>query len=112
MVIGVLQFELIIHDAESLKDKRRVIRSVKDKLHLHHMVSVAEVARQDSLSVAVLGLACVAATERRVGEILDSVVDRLRTLRDARVGDIDRQIFRGEEARRDLPAWSMPEDDQ
>src|ERR1041384_8063343 len=59
MVIGLLQFELVIHGSESLKDKRRVVRSVKDRLHREHMVAVAEVASQEVLNLAVLGLACV-----------------------------------------------------
>ena len=43
MFIGVLQMELSIPGAQSLKDKRRVIKSVKDRLSARHNVSVAEV---------------------------------------------------------------------
>ena len=102
MVIGVLQFELLIHDAQSLKDKRRVVRSVKDRLHREHQVSVAEVAAHDILNVAVLGVACVAPDGRRAGEVLDAVSDKLRRLTDAELGDTMRQILRGDGA--ELPA--------
>ena len=54
MIVGILQFELLIHHAESLKDKRRVVHSVKDKLHREHQVSVAEVAHQENMRVAVI----------------------------------------------------------
>lgn len=95
MVIGVLQFELRIHDAESLKDKRRVVKSLKDTLHRLMLVSVAEVAAQDNPSIAVLGLSVVAAEGRRAGEVLDKVTDRLHKLTDAELVASDRQILHG-----------------
>lgn len=96
MIIGVLQFELIIHDAESLKDKRRVVRSVKDRLHNEHQVSVAEVASQEMLNQAVLGLACVGTDGKRVGEILDRISEKLRATPGAELGSITRHILEGE----------------
>jgi uncharacterized protein YlxP (DUF503 family) len=93
MVIGILQFELVIHGSESLKDKRRVVRSVKDRLHREHMVSVAEVASHDVLNLAVMGLACVGSDGGRVGEILDHVTEKLRGLGDAELGSVSRQIL-------------------
>lgn len=95
MVIGVLQFELIIHDASSLKDKRRVVQSVKDRLHREHLVSVAEVAHQDSLNVAVLAVAAVASEGRRVGEVLDAIDAKLRSLRDGELASTSRSILHG-----------------
>lgn len=95
MVIGILQFELIIRGGESLKDKRRVVRSVKDRLHREHLVSVAEVAAHDTLNRAVLGLACVGTDGARVGAVLDQITARLRALPDGELGDCTRQIVRG-----------------
>lgn len=97
MVLGILQFELLIHDPESLKDKRRVVRSVKDRLHREHQVSVAEVAALDKLNIAVLGLACVGTDGARIGEVLDHVTEKLRALPDAELGDVSRQILHGSE---------------
>ncbi|MEX2219124.1 MAG: DUF503 domain-containing protein [Phycisphaerales bacterium] len=93
MVIGLLQFELVIHGSESLKDKRRVVRSVKDRLHRQHRVAVAEVASQDVLNLAVLGLACVGSDGGRVGEVLDAVTAKLRALGDAELGAVSRQVI-------------------
>jgi len=98
MIVGILQFELIIHDCESLKDKRSVVRSVKDRLHREHQVSVAEVAAQDMLNLAILGLACVAADGKRVGDVLDKISAKLRTTSGAELGSIRRHIISGEEA--------------
>lgn len=93
MVIGVLQFELLIPQASSLKDKRRVVRSVKDRLHREHLVAVAEVGAQDMLNVAVLGVAAVSAEGRRVAATLDAIDAKLRALRDAEVGATTRRLF-------------------
>jgi uncharacterized protein len=95
MVIGILQFELLIHGSESLKDKRRVVRSVKDRLHRQHMVSVAEIGALDKLNIAFMGLACVARDGARAGEVLDAVTNKLRGLHDAELGDVSRQILHG-----------------
>src|SRR5436189_6470333 len=95
MIIGILQFELLVHDASSLKDKRRVVQSVKDRLHREHQAAVAEVARLESLSVAVLGLAVVGREGSRVGEVLDTITNKLRELRDAELGDVSREILQG-----------------
>ncbi len=96
LIIGVLQFELVIHDSRSLKDKRSVVRSVKDRLHREHQVSVAEVAAQDVLNVAVLALALVGTDGRYVGQTLDRITEKLRSLHDAEVRAITRQLLKGE----------------
>ncbi|KAA0214320.1 MAG: DUF503 domain-containing protein [Leptolyngbya sp. PLA3] len=96
MVIGILQFELLIHDAESLKDKRRVVRSVKDRLHREHQVSVAEVADQENPSLAVLGLALVGTDGRHVAQTLDRIVEKIRAVHDAELGDTRREILHGQ----------------
>ena len=54
MIIGVLQFELLMRGNESLKDKRRIVKSLKDRLHRSHMVSVAEIGALDERNVALL----------------------------------------------------------
>jgi uncharacterized protein YlxP (DUF503 family) len=48
VVIGVRSFELHLAGAHSLKEKRSVIKSLKDRLHNEFNVSVAETAHQDA----------------------------------------------------------------
>lgn len=95
MVIAVLQFELLIPQSQSLKDKRRVVSSVKDRLHREHLVSVAEVAALDILTVAVMGLALVSRDPKHAATVLDRIESKLRTLRDAELGDTARDIIAG-----------------
>ncbi|MCL2833686.1 MAG: DUF503 domain-containing protein [Treponema sp.] len=59
MIISMIQLIFEIPEVQSIKDKRRIIRSIRDKLlHRFHM-SVAEVDLQDSLSFAQIGGALV-----------------------------------------------------
>jgi uncharacterized protein len=95
MVVGILQFELLIHGGESLKDKRRVVASVKDRLHRDFQVSVAEVASQDILNQAILGLAAVGNDGAHIGRVLDTITARLRSLGDAELGATTRRILVG-----------------
>lgn len=100
MVVGILQFELLIHDAQSLKDKRSVVKSLKDRLHREHLVSVAEVASHDDMSTAVLGLALVGVDGRRVAEVLDQICAKLRQLQglgyQAELGALSRELIHGQ----------------
>jgi uncharacterized protein YlxP (DUF503 family) len=59
MVVSMIQLILEIPDAGSIKDKRRIVRSVKDKLQKRFRLSAAEVDLQDSLSFAHIGGALV-----------------------------------------------------
>ena len=47
MPIGLLTLEIHIPDAQSLKDKRQVLRSLKDRLRAHFNVAVAELEHQE-----------------------------------------------------------------
>ncbi len=57
--IGVLLVSLHIPQAQSLKDKRMVVRSIKDKVRANFNVSVAELDGQDKWQTATLGLAAI-----------------------------------------------------
>ena len=59
MTVGVLQVELSIPDAMSLKDKRRVVKSLKDRIAHGHNVSIAEVGALDEHRRSILGMAMV-----------------------------------------------------
>jgi uncharacterized protein YlxP (DUF503 family) len=59
MIVSMIQLIFEIPDVDSIKEKRRVIRSIKDKLHRRFHMSAAEVDLQDSLSFAQIGGALV-----------------------------------------------------
>jgi len=76
MIIGLRTWELQLPAAHSLKDKRSVLRSLKDRLHNEFNVSVAETAHHDVWQRAELA-ACVVATDRRHAETVLGAADRL-----------------------------------
>ncbi len=66
MKVGVLQIEFSVTDAMSLKDKRRVVLSLKDRIAHRHNVSIAEVGALDEHRRCILGMAMVSNDARYV----------------------------------------------
>jgi uncharacterized protein YlxP (DUF503 family) len=58
-MIAYLTLEIRIEGAHSLKDKRQVLRSVKDGLHNHFNVAVAEIDPSDAWQRATLGVVSI-----------------------------------------------------
>jgi uncharacterized protein YlxP (DUF503 family) len=75
MVIGVRSFELHLAGAHSLKEKRSVLKSLKDRLHNEFNVSVAETGRHDVWQTAEITV-CLVANDRRHAESVLEAVDR------------------------------------
>jgi len=80
MHIGVLQLELSISDAMSLKDKRRIVLSLKDRISHGNNVSIAEVGALDEHRRSILGVAMVANDARYVEGALSKLVDFVRAV--------------------------------
>ena len=80
MTVGVLQLELYIGDAMSLKDKRRVIKSLKDRIAHGNNVSVAEVGYLDLHRRSMLAVAMVSNDSGYVEGALSKLVDFVRTV--------------------------------
>ena len=80
MIVGLCTVELFIPDGHSLKDKRRILQSLKTRVRDKFNVSVAEVGEQDLWQKAILGLACVANETAHVNQVLDQVVNLIRAV--------------------------------
>ncbi|MGN6504207.1 MAG: DUF503 domain-containing protein [Tepidisphaeraceae bacterium] len=78
MHVGILQLDLAVPEAQSLKDKRRVILSLKDRIANGHTVSVAEVDRLDEHQRSMIGVAMVSNDKRYVEGGLSKIVDMVR----------------------------------
>jgi uncharacterized protein len=90
MHIGVLQIEIAIPDAMSLKDKRQVVKSLKDRIAHGHNVSIAEVGALDEHRRSIIGMAMVSNDKRYVEGALSKLVDFVRMTPQASL--IDYQI--------------------
>ena len=87
VVVGLLQVELTIPSADSLKAKRMVLRSLKDRIRRNFNVSIAEVEDNDQWQSAVLAVALVSNDKRFANRVLSKVVDFIESSRDLVVDD-------------------------
>lgn len=95
MHVGILQFELVIPGSVSLKDKRRVVKSLKDRLHRAHLVSVAEVGALDHHRIALMGVAMVSNSVVHIEATFDRILDKVRALGIAHLGEVSREVLSG-----------------
>ena len=80
MIVGLCTVELYLPESQSLKEKRQVLLSLKDRLREKFNVSVAEVGDQELWQKAVLGMACVANEQQHVNRVLDQGLNLIRSV--------------------------------
>lgn len=74
MVVGVVRLELALPGNGSLKEKRRVLKGLVDRLRHKFNVSVAEVGYQDAHQRATLAAACVSSDRTNCDQVLQAVI--------------------------------------
>jgi uncharacterized protein len=79
MIVGTLRVRLLIREARTLKDKRQVVKSIKDRLANRFNVSIAEVEALDNRQLAVLGMAMVGNETHPIKVALAQIVEALRS---------------------------------
>jgi uncharacterized protein YlxP (DUF503 family) len=87
MFVGVLRLSLDIVGARSLKDRRSVVRSLKERAQSRMKVSIAEVGVLDDPRRATLGVAVVSSSASVCDQVLASVASMAGTLPDAVLTD-------------------------
>jgi hypothetical protein len=75
VVVGCLYLELFLSEAQSLKDKRRVVKSLKDRLHQKFPVATAEVGETELWQRAELAIVSVANEAQHVDQTLSALAD-------------------------------------
>jgi uncharacterized protein YlxP (DUF503 family) len=83
MIVAVLKISLSIPQADSLKDKRRIVKSIKDKLRSKYNISIAEIGDQDIWKTARLGVAIVSGDSAYANGVISRIQDICGNLRDA-----------------------------
>jgi uncharacterized protein YlxP (DUF503 family) len=91
--VAVGTVELHLPDVGSLKEKRRALKGVKEKVRHRFEVSVAEVDHQDSWQRATLAVACVSQDSRHANEVVSKALDFIESLIDGHVIDIETEIL-------------------
>lgn len=92
MIVGTLKLRFLIRESRSLKDKRRVVKSIKDRLRSEFNVSIAELEALDSHQQVVLGAATVSNERRAVQAVLTQVVNMVRNHPVAQLVDYQLEI--------------------
>lgn len=93
MRVGVLRVYLNVLDAQSLKEKRKVVRSLKDRLLASFNISVAEVGSQDKWQICELGIAAVSSDGRFLDSVIQKVLDHIETTGSVRLIDYETEIL-------------------
>ena len=91
--VAVGTVELHLPDAGSLKEKRHVLKGVKERVRQRFDVSVAEVNHHDSWQRATLAVACVSQDSRHANEVVSKALDFIESLVDGHVIDIQTEIL-------------------
>jgi uncharacterized protein YlxP (DUF503 family) len=79
MIVGSLRVRLLLRESRSLKDKRQVVSSIKDRLRNRFNVSVAEVEALDNRQLAVLGVSMVSNGALAIRTTFDEIVRALKS---------------------------------
>lgn len=94
MVVGVCTLELEIPASHSLKDKRRVVKSLTVRIRREFNVSVAEVDSLDAWQHAVLSIVCVSSDAGYAQGLLEKVIDNVERIRmDAVIADYSIEMW-------------------
>jgi uncharacterized protein YlxP (DUF503 family) len=93
MVVGLLTLEVHLPYAQSLKDKRQVLRSLKDRLRSHFNVAVAEVDHQELWQRATLGVVSVSNEQAHVTRLLESAEEEAERILNGGLTNSEIEIY-------------------
>lgn len=91
--VGILQFTILMRSSHTLKDKRRILRSIKDRLGHRYNISIAEIEDMDVRNHAVMGIALVGNESKYVETVLSKIVEQLRVHPEAELVDHSLEIL-------------------
>lgn len=92
MNVSTLEIRILVRGARSLKDKRRVVKSIKDRVRHQFNVSVAEVESQESLRLCVIGVALVNNDRQFADQVLNQVLRLVRRTAGAELASFELEL--------------------
>lgn len=75
MIIGTCSLKLMIYESNSLKDKRRVLKSIIERIKSRFNVSIAEVDLNEKWQLGIIGIACVTNDSKYAQQIISNVIN-------------------------------------
>jgi uncharacterized protein YlxP (DUF503 family) len=93
MQVGMCKVRLHLPENQSLKEKRRILKSIITRSRNSYSVSVSEVEDQDSWQLATLGIAYATNSKPQANEVLSKVVEFIRCGRfEVEIIDVEMEI--------------------
>ena len=77
MIIGIVKFSFLIAASNSLKEKRMVLRSLKNRLRNNFNISIIELADHDKWQKSTLALATIGKEKKIVNSLISNVINHL-----------------------------------
>lgn len=94
MTVGVGRISLYLEETFSLKDKRRVVRSITQKARNQFNAGIAEVGDLDNVRVAELAIVVVSNSSGHAQEMLQTIIDFVeRRVELGVVGEIETELI-------------------
>jgi len=93
MTIGVLEVEMRIPDATSLKSKRMVVKSIKDRIRNKFNVSVSEISHLSSRRNCLLGVVHLSTARSFTNHVLSDVLKFIQSCRQVELVDVQMSML-------------------
>ncbi len=93
MLVGICTCEIFIYNANSLKEKRRIVKSIIEKSKHRFNISISEVDYNDKWQKALIGFATVSNDKKIVENTIESVVNLMSTYSEIEMTDVYREIL-------------------
>lgn len=93
MLVGILTIQINLYGIESLKDKRKIVKSLIGRLQSRFNFSISETAANENKNAAIIGIAFISNDSVYIQQQLDKAVDFARADGRFFIGNSEVEIF-------------------
>ena len=93
MIIGICTCEIFIFNANSLKSKRSVVKSIIEKSKNKFNISIAEVGENDKWQKSIIAFSTISNDQKIVEETIEKVINFFDSYSEIEIININREIL-------------------
>lgn len=93
MKVGCCSIKFVLHGNRSLKEKRRIVRAIKDRVKNKFNISVAEVGKQEVWQSLQIGIAAVSPDAKYLEGLMNQIVDFIDNMHLAEITDSEVKLI-------------------
>ncbi len=93
MIIGICRIEIFLPNLQSLKEKRRVLKRLIQKLRQKYNISIAEIENQDKWQRTTLAVVCVSTSSRFVNKVIDQILNEVEKFNEGHIIKCEKEII-------------------